>query len=105
MPFQTSILAVPTTQRDDADVRITRWDFEPGAVTGQHTHGWPYVVVMLTDAVIHVDDGTGMTETHLSAGQAYHRPAGVEHDVMNGADRPLAFVEIEFKRPQALVFT
>jgi hypothetical protein len=40
----------------------------------------------------------------LSAGQAYHRPAGIEHDVMNGADRPTAFVEIEFKRPQALVF-
>jgi len=38
------------------------------------------------------------------AGQAYHRPAGIEHDVMNGADRPMAFVEIEFKRPQALVF-
>jgi len=61
-------------------------------------------VVMLTDAIIHVDDGTGVTETHLPAGQAYHRPAGVEHDVMNGADRPMALVEIEFKRPQALVF-
>src|ERR1700731_4866619 len=92
MPFQSSLLAVPTTHRDDADVRITRWDFEPGAVTGQHTHRWPYVVVMLTDAIIHVDDGTGVTETDLLAGQAYHRPAGVEHDVMNGADRPMAFV-------------
>jgi len=41
----------------------------------------------------------------LSAGEAYHRPAGIGHDVMNGADVPMAFVEVEFKRPEALVFT
>ena len=104
MGFKSSIFAIPTMQRDDADVRITRWDFKPGAVTGEHRHELPYVVVMLTDAIIRVDDGSGVTETCLTAGQAYHRPAGIEHDVMNGADRPMAFVEIEFKRPQALVF-
>lgn len=104
MAFKCTIPAVPTVQRDDAEVRITRWDFPPGAATGQHTHGWPYVVVMLTDATIHVDDGSTVTETRMSAGQAYHRPAGVEHDVMNGADVRMSFVEIEFKRPQALVF-
>jgi beta-alanine degradation protein BauB len=105
MAFKCTIPAVPTVQRDDADVRITRWDFPPGGVTGQHTHGWPYVVVMLTSAVIRVDDGSAVTETSMSAGQAYHRPAGVEHDVMNGAEVPMAFVEIEFKRPEALVFS
>ena len=104
MPFQCTIPAVPTVQRDDADVRITRWDFPPGAVTGQHTHGWPYVVVMLTDALMRVDDGTAVTETRRAAGDAYHRPAGVEHDVMNGADVPMAFVEVEIKRPEALAF-
>jgi quercetin dioxygenase-like cupin family protein len=104
MAFKCTIPAVPTVQRDDADVRITRWDFPPGGVTGLHTHGWPYVVVMLTSAVIRVDDGSAVTETSMSAGQAYHRPAGVEHDVMNGAEVPMAFVEIEFKRPEALVF-
>ena len=104
MAFKCTIPAVPTVQRDDVDVRITRWDFEPGAVTGQHTHGWPYVVVLLTDAIMRVDDGSHVTETRLSAGQAYHRPAGVEHDVMNGADVPMAFVEIEFKHSGALVF-
>jgi beta-alanine degradation protein BauB len=104
MAFTKSVPAAPTVQRDDADVRITCWDFAPGAATGQHRHGWPYVVVMLTDAIMRVDDGAGVTETHLSAGQAYHRPAGVEHDVMNGADVPMAFIEIEFKRPEALVF-
>jgi len=102
--FKCTVPAMPTVQRDDADVRITRWDFQPGAVTGQHTHGWPYVVVLLTDAIMCVDDGARVTETRLSAGQAYHRPAGVQHDVMNGADVPMAFVEIEFKHSGALVF-
>lgn len=104
MAFSCTVPAAPTVQRDDADVRITRWDFAPGAVTGQHTHGWPYVVVLLTDAVMRVDDGSSVTETRLSAGEAYHRPAGVAHDVMNGGDAPMAFVEVEIKRPEALVF-
>lgn len=104
MAFSCTVPAAPTVQRDDADVRITRWDFVPGAVTGQHTHGWPYVIVLLTDAVMRVDDGSSVTETRLSAGQAYHRPAGVAHDVMNGGDAPMAFVEVEIKRPEALVF-
>jgi mannose-6-phosphate isomerase-like protein (cupin superfamily) len=38
----------------------------------------------------------------LNAGQSYRRPAGIEHDVMNGADQPMAFVEIEVKRPEDL---
>lgn len=101
MAFTCMTPAVPTVQRDDDDVRITRWDFQPGAVTGWHTHGWPYFVVMLTDALMRVHDGVTVTETRLVAGQAYSRPTGVEHDVMNGSDHAMAFVEIELKRPQA----
>lgn len=104
MPLKCVAPAVPTVQVDDADVRVTRWDFEPGAATGVHTHGWPYVVVMLTDAMMLVDDGQAVAERRLQAGQAYHRPAGVEHDVANGGEAPMAFVEVEFKRPSALVF-
>jgi quercetin dioxygenase-like cupin family protein len=104
MAFACNVPAIPTVQHEDSDVRITRWDFEPGAVTGQHTHGWPYAVVMLTDAVLRVDNGADIIEVRMNAGHAYHRPAGIEHDVMNGGDAPMAFVEIEFKRPQALRF-
>jgi quercetin dioxygenase-like cupin family protein len=99
MAFECTIPAVPTVQRDDDDVRITRWDFQPGAVTGWHTHGWPYFIVMLTDATMRVHDGTNVTENRLVLGQTYNRPAGVQHDVMNGSDVPMAFVEIEIKRP------
>ena len=59
---------------------------------------------MLTDALMRIDNGAEVTDVSLSAGQAYHRPAGVAHDVMNGGDAPMAFVEVEFKRPEALRF-
>jgi quercetin dioxygenase-like cupin family protein len=100
MAFSCTIPATSPVQRDDEDLRITRWDFAPGAVTGWHQHGWPYFVVMLTDAVLRIHDGTAVTDTTLVAGQAYNRPAGITHDVMNGSDHPIAFVEIEMKRPE-----
>ena len=99
MPFKCNEPAVPTVQQDDDTVRITRWDFAPGAATGWHTHGFPYFVVMLTDAVMKIEIGGEVTEVRLTAGQSYRRPAGIEHDVMNGGDAPMAFVEIEVKRP------
>jgi len=54
---------------------------------------------MLTDAKMRLHDGAKVNEVDLKAGDAYHRPAGVTHDVMNGSDKPMAFVEIEVKRP------
>ena len=33
----------------------------------------------------------------LEAGAAYARPAGVRHDVMNGGEAPMSFVEVEHK--------
>ena len=102
MPFRCDQPAVPTVQQDDETARITRWDFAPGAATGWHTHGWPYFVVLLTDAVLKVEAGGAVTDVPLTAGQSYRRPAGIEHDVMNGSPHPIAFVEIEIKRPQDL---
>jgi len=96
--FTCSMPASPTVQQDDADTRITRWDFSPGASTGWHEHGWPYVVVMLTDAQMHVHDGEQVVVIPRRAGESYARPAGVRHDVKNGGDAPMAFIEIELKR-------
>jgi quercetin dioxygenase-like cupin family protein len=101
MAFECTIPALPTIQQDDDIARITRWDFAPGAVTGWHRHGWPYFVVMLTDGILKLDNGSTVTEVPLVAGQSYMRPAGIEHDVMNGSDHPIAFVEIEIKDAEA----
>jgi len=102
MAFACDLPARPTVQQDDDIVRITRWDFDPGAVTGWHRHGWPYFIVMLVDGTLRVHDGSAVAEVALAAGQSYRRPAGVEHDVMNGSPHPIAFVEIEVKRPDLL---
>ena len=98
MAFKRITPAIPTVQSEDAEVKITRWDFAPGATTGWHKHAWPYVVVMLTDSLMRVDDGANVTEIQRKAGETYIRPTGVEHDVMNGSDTPMAFIEIERKR-------
>ncbi|MGI4952430.1 MAG: cupin domain-containing protein [Janthinobacterium lividum] len=102
MAFTCTIPAVPHVQQDDAMLRITRWAFEPGAVTGWHEHGWPYFVVMLEAGTLRVHDGQAVTEVPLAKGQAYMRPAGIRHDVMNGSPHPISFVEIEVKQPGAL---
>ncbi len=104
MPFRCDVPAQPSLQRDDDDTRITRWDFAPGAVTGFHTHAYPYFVVMLTEGVLRIEVDGRVTDVPLAAGQSYQRPAGVQHDVMNASPHPIAFVEIEVKRPGGLAF-
>lgn len=103
MAFECTTPATPTIQMDDARLRITRWDFEPGAATGWHEHGFPYVIVMLFDAILQLDDGTTVTEAPMSSGQTYVRPAGVKHDVKNGSTHPIAFIEIEIKDSSGLL--
>jgi beta-alanine degradation protein BauB len=94
--------AIPTIQQDDEVVRITRWDFAPGAATGWHEHAWPYFVTMIVAGTLRINDGHSEKEVALGAGQAYMRPAGIQHDVANASAHAIAFVEIEVKRPQLL---
>ncbi len=97
-PLTCRAPAVPTLQLDDAHVRVTRWDFEPGAETGWHRHGMAYVVVPVNDGTLLVELPGGETLTaELKAGVSYARMAGVEHNVVNGGATPLAFVEVELK--------
>jgi len=78
MPFKRNEPAVPTVQQEDSTVRITRWDFAPGAATGWHSHGWPYFVVLLTDAVMKIERDGAVSEVKWEAGNSYQRPAGIE---------------------------
>jgi hypothetical protein len=43
-----------------------------------------------------------VSEVQRKAGECYQRPAGIEHAVMNGSEHPMAFIEIEIKRPDEL---
>ena len=85
-------------QIDNEKVRVTRWRFDPGTETGQHKHGYDYVVVPLTSGRLRMTTPDGnVIAAELDAGKAYARQAGIEHNVVNMTDREIVFVEIEIK--------
>jgi quercetin dioxygenase-like cupin family protein len=97
-PLTCRAPAIGTVQVDDARMRVTRWDFDPGAETGWHRHGFGYAVIPVTDGTLLLELPGGATATaELKAGVAYTRDAGVEHNVVNGGTAPLSFVEVEIK--------
>ena len=83
---------------DDARVRVTRFDFEPGDETGWHVHGMDYVITTLTECRMRLEEPGGETrEVTIPAGTVYRREQGVEHNVINGGDAPMSFIETELK--------
>ena len=92
-------VARATVLVDDDLVKVTRWDFAPGAETGWHRHGMDYVVTTLTPCAFVLEGADGQTRrVDMEAGVAYRRDEGVEHNVINGGEAPMAFVEVELKR-------
>nr|WP_232474910.1 cupin domain-containing protein [Roseomonas rubea] len=97
-PLRCRPPAIATVQVDDANVRVTRWDFPPGSETGWHRHGMAYVVVPVNDGQMLLELPGGQTATaEIKAGVAYARAAGIEHNVVNAGDTAFAFVETELK--------
>lgn len=89
--------AQPWNLTDTDTHRITRFDFAPGAETGWHVHAFDYVIVTLSECRMTLETADAPPDSViLPAGRHYHRPAGVSHNVINGGDAPMAFVEIEF---------
>ena len=94
----TAAEAVAVTLVDDELVRVTRFDFAPGAQTGWHTHGFDYVITALTDCMMRLEDPDGQSRDVLvPSGSAYRRNAGVQHNVINAGDAVMSFVEVEIK--------
>lgn len=90
--------AIATQLVDDARVRVTRFDFEPGAETGWHVHGFDYVITAITDCHMALEEPDGTTrEITVFAGDSYRRDQGVEHNVINAGDAVMRFVEVELK--------
>lgn len=78
-------------------VIVTEWRFAPGAETGWHRHQHDYVVVCLTAGKLLAETSDGNIVTELQFGQAYTRPMGVEHNIVNAGEKEFAFVEVELK--------
>ncbi len=90
--------ARPDVQLDNDQVRVTRWQFAPGAETGFHRHTMDYIVVPVNTADLRIVDEQGTaTISHIEIGCSYFRKAGVAHNVINTEAEPIAFVEIELK--------
>lgn len=85
---------------DDQRVRVTRFDFPPGAETGWHRHGHDYVITAITDCHMLLEEpGGGKRYVTVPAGTAYRRSEGVEHNVINDGALAMSFVETELKEP------
>ena len=83
---------------DDPRVRVTRFDFAPGAETGWHRHGHDYVITAITDCHMLLEEPGGTSRKVLvPAGTAYRRLEGVEHNVVNDGGAAMSFVEVELK--------
>ncbi|MGB3147340.1 MAG: cupin domain-containing protein [Paracoccaceae bacterium] len=88
----------PSVAIDDEKVRVTRFDFVPGAETGWHRHGHDYVITALTDCNMLLEEpGGGSRRVLVPAGTSYRRDEGVEHNVVNDGREPMSFVEVELK--------
>ena len=89
-----------TQMVDDARVRVTRFDFAPGAETGWHEHAFDYVITAVTDCVMLLEEpGDTTREVVVPMGSAYRRDAGVRHNVVNAGKAAMSFVEVELKEP------
>ena len=89
--------AEPTVMVDNDTVRVTEWRFKKkGDDTGWHRHEYDYVVVPLFDGFLEIDNGDGeIVKAEMKTGVPYFRNAGVEHNVINGNDFEVAFIETE----------
>lgn len=89
-------LARATTMVEDEKVCVTRFDFNPGDQTGWHIHGHDYVIITLTECSMMLEEPGGVTrEVEFAMNDVYSRPKGVEHNVVNNGDKPMAFIEVE----------
>ncbi len=87
-----------TQMIDDDRVRVTRFDFAPGAETGWHRHAMDYVITALTDCPMLLIGPDGAEKRVLvPAGTSYRRAEGVEHNVICDGDQGMSFVEVELK--------
>lgn len=92
----TRAAAIPVVHIDDDRFKVTEWRFASAAETGWHVHGHDYVIVPLTDGTLRLEEPGGTSrEARLHRHVPYSRRTGVEHNVINGGDGPLAFLEVE----------
>ena len=67
--------------------------------TGWHEHEFDYVITILTDCKMLLENPDGSnTSAEFIAGDVYERKQGVCHNVINASDQPMSFIELELKK-------
>ncbi|HTZ80804.1 MAG TPA: cupin domain-containing protein [Stellaceae bacterium] len=87
--------SVADLQIENNRTRVTRYRLPPGGTTGPHRHEHDYVIVPVVSGRLRVVSDGRETLADLTAGVTYFRRAGVEHEVFNGGEREIVFVEVE----------
>jgi len=83
---------------DNEHIRVIEWRLAPDAATGWHRHGCAYVITPITRGqVLMVGPDRERVPFLMEPGTSYFREAGVEHDVINGPEGELVFIEMEIK--------
>lgn len=86
---------------EDDRFRVTRWTIEPGGEIGMHRHEHDYVVVPMSESVMHVTTSAGeRIVAELRPGAAYARAIGAEHRNENRGEAVVDFIEVEWLGPR-----
>ncbi len=59
------VQVIATQVIDDERMRVTRFDFAPGAETGWHEHGYDYVITAVTDCQMLLEEKGGASRIKL----------------------------------------
>lgn len=89
--------ATATILIENDQVRVTRYEFEPGQETGWHRHLMDYTVTAITDCSMLLETDEGPQTASTDQGDSYFRKAGVRHNVVNNGKAKIVFVELELK--------
>ena len=90
--------AIATRLIENDRVIVTEWRFPAkGCRTGWHRHAYDYVVVPVLNGRLKIVTKDGESFADMTAGVAYFRSAGVEHDVINWTEGEYAFIDVELK--------
>lgn len=77
--------------------RATKWTIQPGGTIPMHRHEYDYVVVPISNNIMHVTTADGeLIESRLEPGTAYGRDKGSEHMNENRGEDHVVFIEVEY---------
>lgn len=77
--------------------RATKWTIPAGDTIPMHTHEYDYVVIPLSENVMHVRTDAGeLLEAQMQVGTSYGRSAGSAHECINMGDSDIVFIEVEY---------